>query len=159
MSLRPSLRATALALTTLALAAAAHTLSAPTASAGAAAPAAKPAAAPAAKPAAAATTSLPAPPGLAKGDATKGAAKYKVLCVACHKVDGTGGFKTTGNPTPNWTLKKTWDATRTEGFMRGCIVNGNIKSGMVAWGKTGQLKPQEVEDMIAYIMTHKAKAK
>jgi hypothetical protein len=26
-------------------------------------------------------------------------------------------------------------------------------------GKTGQLKPQEVEDMIAYIMTYKAKAK
>jgi mono/diheme cytochrome c family protein len=100
-----------------------------------------------------------APPAPAKGDPAKAVAKYKVLCVACHKADGSGGFKSTGNPTPNWTLKKTWDATRTEAFMRDCIVNGKIKSGMVPWGKTGQLKPQEIEDMIAYVMTFKAKAK
>ena len=143
MSLRPSFRAAALALSAVAVAAAAYAAAAP---------------APAAKPAAAAT-SMAAPAGVTKGDATKGAAKYKVMCVACHKADGSGGFKSTGNPTPNWTLKKTWDATRTEGFLRNCIVNGNSKSGMVAWGKTGALKPQEVEDMIAFVMTHKAKAK
>jgi len=155
MSLRLSFRAVALALSTVAFAAAVHALHASPA----AAQAPKPAAA-AAKPAApAAAASLAAPAGVTKGDAAKGAAKYKVLCVACHKADGTGGFKTTGNPTPNWTLKKTWDATRTEGYLRNCIVNGNLKSGMVAWGKSGQLKPQEVEDMIAYIVTHKAKAK
>ena len=143
MSLRPSFRAAALALSAVAVAAAAYAAAAP---------------APAAKPAAAATW-MAAPAGVTKGDATKGAAKYKVMCVACHKADGSGGFKSTGNPTPNWTLKKTWDATRTEGFLRNCIVNGNSKSGMVAWGKTGALKPQEVEDMIAFVMTHKAKAK
>ena len=155
MSLRLPLRAAALALSTAALLAAVYFVSASPA----AAQAAK-AAAPAAKAAApAAAGSLAAPAGVAKGDPAKGAAKYKVMCVACHKADGTGGFKTTGNPTPNWTLKKTWDATRTEGFLRDCIVNGKIKSGMVAWGKTGQLKPQEVEDMIAYILTFKAKAK
>jgi len=149
MSLRQTFRAAALALTATAVIAAAFA-SQPT---NAAAQAAKPAA-PAAKPAAPA-----AKPAAAKGDAAKGAAKYKVLCVACHKADGTGGFKSTGNPTPNWTLKKTWDATRTEAYMRDCIVNGKMKSGMVAWGKTGQMKPQEVEDMIAYILTFKAKAK
>ena len=145
MSRRPSLRATALALSTVAFAAAAY--------AAATAPAAKPAAA------ATAPTTLAAPAGVTKGDPAKGAAKYKVLCVACHKADGTGGFKSTGNPTPNWTLKKTWDATRTDGYLRDCITNGKMKSGMVPWGKTGQLKPQEVEDMIAFVMTHKAKAK
>src|SRR5262245_59931340 len=100
-----------------------------------------------------------AAPPPAKGDPAKAAAKYKTLCVACHKADGTGGFKSTGNPTPNWTLKKTWDATRTEAYIRDCMVNGKIKSGMVPWGKSGQLKPQEIEDMIAYVMTFKAKAK
>lgn len=155
MSLRLSFRAAALALSAVGFAAAVYAVSASPA----AAEAAK-AAAPAAKPAAAtAPTTMAAPAGVTKGDATKGAAKYKVMCVACHKADGSGGFKSTGNPTPNWLLKKTWDATRTEGYFRDCIVNGKMKSGMVAWGKTGQLKPQEVEDMIAFILTHKAKAK
>lgn len=138
MSFRHHLRAIPVALTVAALVAAGYSVSAS---------AAPPAAAPA--PAKAA----------GKGDPAKAAAKYKVLCVTCHKADGSGGFKSTGNPTPNWTLKKTWDATRTEAFLRECIVNGKIKSGMVPWGKTGQLKPQEVEDMIAYILTFKAKAK
>ena len=143
MSLRPSFRAAAVALSSVAIAAAAYAAAAP----------------PAAKPAAAAATTMAAPAGVTKGDAAKGAAKYKVMCVACHKADGSGGFKSTGNATPNWLLKKTWAPTHTEGFLRNCIVNGNMKSGMIAWGKTGQLKPQEVEDMIAFIMTHKAKAK
>ena len=145
MSLRPSFRAAALALSAVAVAAAAYAAAAP-------APAAKPAAA-------AAPTTLAAPAGVTKGDATKGAAKYKVMCVACHKADGSGGFKSTGNPTPNWTLKKTWDATRTDAYLRDCITNGKLKSGMVAWGKTNQLKPAEIDNMIAYIKTFKAAAK
>lgn len=106
------------------------------------------------------TVAAPAAPAKAaagKGDAAKGAAKYKTLCVACHKPDGSGGYKAAGNPTPNWTLKKTWDATRTEAYLRDCITNGKIKSGMVPWGKT--LKPAEIDDMIAHIHTIKAKAK
>jgi mono/diheme cytochrome c family protein len=103
------------------------------------------------------TVAAPAAP--AKGDAAKAAAKYKTLCVACHKPDGSGGYKAAGNPTPNWTLKKTWDATRTDAYLRDCMTNGKIKSGMVAWGKSGVLKPAEIEDMIAYIRTIKAKAK
>ena len=101
----------------------------------------------------------PAKAAAAGGDAAAGKAIFKVKCIACHKVDGTGGFKVTGNPTPNWTLKKTWDATRTDAYLRDCITNGKLKSGMVAWGKTGQLKPPQIEDMIAYIKTFKAAAK
>ncbi len=107
----------------------------------------------------AAAFAVTAAAGPAKGDAAAGQALYKTKCIACHKVDGSGGFKVTGNPTPNWLLKKTWDATRTDDFMRDCIVNGKLKSGMVAWGKTGQLKPQQVEDMVVFIRTFKAKAK
>ena len=107
----------------------------------------------------AAATTPAAPAKAAAGDAKAGKAKFDVLCVACHKKDGTGGFKVTGNPTANWTLKKTWDATRTDAYLRDCITNGKLKSGMVAWGKTGQVKPAEVENLIAYIKTFKAAAK
>ena len=104
------------------------------------------------------SSSAPAPAGKA-GDPVAGKAIFQTKCIACHKKDGTGGFKVTGNPTPNWTLKKTWDATRTDAYLRDCITNGKIKSGMVAWGKTGQVKPNQIEDLIAYIKTFKAAAK
>jgi len=107
--------------------------------------------------AAAATKAASATP--AAGNADAGKAIFKVKCVACHKVDGTGGFKVTGNPTPNWTLKKTWDATRTDAYLRDCITNGKVKSGMVAWVKSGQVKPADAENLIAYIKTFKAAAK
>jgi len=110
-------------------------------------------------PALAATTTPAAPAKAAAGDAKAGLAIFKVKCVACHKVDGTGGFKVTGNPTPNWTLKKTWDATRTDAYLRDCITNGKTKSGMVAWVKSGTLKAQDAENLIAYIKTFKAAAK
>jgi len=101
----------------------------------------------------------PAPAAPAAANAATGKAKFGVMCVACHKKDGTGGFKAAGNPTPNWTLKKTWDATRTDAYLRDCITNGKIKSGMVAWGKSKALTPAQIEDMIAYIHTFKAAAK
>ena len=140
MSVRHTFRAVAQALTAAALFAATLALGAP---------------ATPAKTAAATPTKAAA----GAGDAAAGKAKFKVLCIACHKADGSGGFKVTGNPTPNWTLKKTWDATRTDAFLRDCITNGKIKSGMVPWGKNGQLKPAEIENMIAYIKTFKAAAK
>lgn len=95
--------------------------------------------------------------GPSKGNAAAGKAVFTTKCVACHKADGTGGIKLTGNPTPNWKLPKTWaDPARVKGgddFLRDCITNGKVKSGMVAWGKTGQLKPAQIEDLIAYINT------
>ena len=91
-----------------------------------------------------------------KGNPVAGKSLYTTKCVACHKADGTGGIKLTGNVTPNWKDPKIWaDPVRKNAdvFMRDCIQNGKIKSGMVAWGKTGQLKPQQIEDLIAYIHT------
>jgi len=143
MSLRDPLRATAVALVVFAVSAAALG----TAFAAAATTAAKPAA------------TTPATSKPAAGDAKAGKAKFEVTCIACHKKDGTGGFKVTGNPTANWTLKKTWDATRTDAYLRDCITNGKAKDGMVAWGKTGQIKPDMIENLIAYIKTFKAAAK
>jgi mono/diheme cytochrome c family protein len=88
----------------------------------------------------------------AKGNPTAGKPLYTQKCVACHKADGSGGVKLTGNPTPSWKDAKRM-AKVTDAQLRECIVNGVPKSGMVAWGKTGQLKPQQIEDVIAYIRT------
>ncbi|HTR97317.1 MAG TPA: c-type cytochrome [Candidatus Acidoferrales bacterium] len=92
--------------------------------------------------------------GPAKGDPAKGKAIFNVKCIACHKTDGSGGVKLTGNPTPNWKDPKTWaDPKRKAGdaYLRDCITNGKLPSGMIAWGKTGQLKPADISNVIAYI--------
>jgi cytochrome c oxidase cbb3-type subunit 3 len=93
--------------------------------------------------------------GPAKGNAAAGKAIYAVKCIACHKADGSGGIKLTGNATPNWKDPKVWaDPKRaTDDFMRDCITNGKAPSGMVAWGKSGQIKPADIENLIVYIRT------
>jgi cytochrome c oxidase cbb3-type subunit 3 len=98
---------------------------------------------------------LAATTGPSKGNAALGKAIFTKNCVVCHKANGTGGVKLTGNPTPNWTDAKTWaDPKRaTDDYFRDCITNGKVKSGMVAWGKSGQLKPADIENAIAYIHT------
>ena len=93
--------------------------------------------------------------GPAKGNAAAGKAIFAVKCIVCHKADGSGGIKLTGNPTPNWKDPKVWgDPKRaTDDYFRECITNGKTPSGMVAWGKTGQVKPSDIENLIVYIRT------
>jgi len=92
--------------------------------------------------------------GPSKGNAAAAKAIYSSKCIVCHKADGSGGVKLTGNATPNWKDPKLWaDPKHNDDFLRDCMVNGKIKSGMVAWGKTGQLKPADIENLIAYIHT------
>src|SRR5438874_1980649 len=90
-----------------------------------------------------------------KGNAEAAKAIFTSKCIVCHKADGTGGVKLTGNPTPNWKDPKTWaDPKRAkDDYFRDCITNGKLTSGMVAWGKTGQIKPADIENLIAYIHT------
>lgn len=103
-----------------------------------------------------AVAAISASAGPPKGTAAAGKPIYTSKCVACHKADGSGGVKLTGNPTPSWKdAKRMADPKITDDYLRNCIVNGVVKSGMVAWGKTGQLKPQQIEDLIAYIRTLK----
>ncbi len=106
-------------------------------------------------PAATGAAAATAAPG--KGDPKLGLAVFKAkACATCHKADGTGGVKLTGNPTPNWKDPKTWaDPKRknVDAYLRDCITNGKMPSGMVAWGKTGQIKPPDIENLIAYIHT------
>jgi mono/diheme cytochrome c family protein len=89
-----------------------------------------------------------------KGDPKLGLAMFKAkACATCHKADGSGGVKLTGNPTPNWKDPKIWadPKRKDDDYFRDCITNGKAKSGMVAWGKTGQVKPADIENLIAYI--------
>jgi mono/diheme cytochrome c family protein len=97
--------------------------------------------------------------GPSKGDPAAGKKIFAVKCVACHKADGSGGVKLTGNPTPNWRdAKRMADSTHSDDYLRDCITNGKIKSGMVAWSKAG-VKPAEIENLIAYIRTFSAPKK
>ena len=97
--------------------------------------------------------------GPSKGNAAAGKAIFMVKCIVCHKADGTGGIKLTGNPTPNWKDAKVWNDPKraTDDYFRDCITNGKAPSGMVAWGKTGQIKPNQIEDLIAYIRSFSKK--
>jgi mono/diheme cytochrome c family protein len=102
-----------------------------------------------------ATTGAATTTGASKGNAAAAKAIFTSKCIVCHKADGSGGVKLTGNPTPNWKDPKIWadPKRKTDDYFRDCITNGKTPSGMVAWGKTGQIKPADIENLIAYIHT------
>lgn len=81
-------------------------------------------------------------------------------CATCHKVDGSGGFKLSGNPTPNWRdAKRMSDPKYGDDYLRECIMNGRPKSGMPSWGKSGVVKSKDIVHVIAYIHTFSAPKK
>ena len=92
--------------------------------------------------------------GLAQsgGNAAKGKGVFMKNCMVCHNADGSGGKKitATGNPSRDFRDPKFW-AERTDTQIRETINKGVVKSGMIAW--KGILKPQEIEDVMAYIKT------
>jgi cytochrome c oxidase cbb3-type subunit III len=97
--------------------------------------------------------------GPSKGDPAAGKKIFKDKCVACHKPDGSGGVKVTGNPTPDFRdAKRMNDPKYNDDYLRDCITNGKTKSGMVAWSKQG-VKPAQIENLIAYIRTFSAEKK
>jgi mono/diheme cytochrome c family protein len=89
---------------------------------------------------------------LAKGDPARGKSVYTKTCILCHFADGSGGKKLlpTGKPSRDFRDPAFW-ATRTDEQLRATVNNGMPKSGMVAW--KGILKPQEIEDVLAYEKT------
>ena len=86
------------------------------------------------------------------GDPGKGKGVFMKNCMVCHNADGSGGKKLTptGNPSRDFRDPKFW-AERTDAQVRDVINKGVVKSGMIAW--KGILKPQEIEDVIAYVKT------
>ena len=102
--------------------------------------------------AASAETPKPAP-----GDPAAGKKIFQVKCVPCHKADGSGGIKLTGNPTPNWRdPKRMADPKYTDDYFRDCMTNGKVKSGMQPITKIG-VDLKEVPNLIAYIRTFSQK--
>jgi len=99
---------------------------------------------------------LPALAGVKPGDAAKGKAVFTKNCVICHNADGSGGKKLTaaGNPSRDFRDAKFW-SERTDEQIRAVINAGVPKSGMITW--KGILKPQEIEDVMAYIKTFNKK--
>jgi cytochrome c oxidase cbb3-type subunit 3 len=93
---------------------------------------------------------VPALAAVKPGDATRGKAVFTKNCVICHNADGSGGKKLTpnGNPSRDFRDAKFW-AARTDDQIRTVINTGVPKSGMITW--KGILKPQEIEDVMAYI--------
>jgi mono/diheme cytochrome c family protein len=88
-----------------------------------------------------------------KGVAALGKKIFLVRCIACHKPDGSGGVKLTGNPTPDWRdAKRMADPKHDDAYLRDCITNGKPKSGMPTWSKQG-VKPADIENLIAFIRT------
>ncbi|MEP7027235.1 MAG: cytochrome c [Candidatus Eisenbacteria bacterium] len=87
---------------------------------------------------------------LPKGDPVKGKAVFSKNCVICHNADGSGGKKLTanGNASRDFRDSSFW-AGHTDEQVRAVINEGVPKSGMITW--KGILKPQEIEDVIAYI--------
>lgn len=96
-----------------------------------------------------------APAGSAPaGNAAAGKAIYAVRCVACHKVDGSGGVPLGKTKTPNWTNPATWSEPKrkeVDAYLRNAITNGDLPKGMVPFVKSGQLTPAEAEQLIAHI--------
>ena len=87
---------------------------------------------------------------LPKGDPVKGKAVFSKNCVICHNADGSGGKQLTanGNASRDFRDPSFW-ASHTDEQVRTVINEGVPKSGMITW--KGILKPQEIEDVIAYI--------
>lgn len=102
-----------------------------------------------------------APVAASAGDAAAGRKIFLARsCATCHKADGSGGIKLTGNATPNWRDAKFMSTpAQSDSVLRDCITNGRPKSGMPAWVRTGQVKAEQVPDLIAYIRTFSAKKK
>lgn len=99
-------------------------------------------------------TPLHAAAPTAKGDAEIGKGIYDQKCVSCHEADGSGGVPLGTGKTPNWTSAATWAEPKRkvrDAYLRASITHGNIAKGMVPFVKTGQLKPAEVEHLIAHI--------
>lgn len=110
---------------------------------------------------AAAVLSLPAfaGPFELKGDAAKGEAQYKTMCVSCHgeKGDGTGAAAAALTPKPtNFTDAANADRL-TEEWVYKMVKEGGAANGksplMVSW--SGAMNDQQIRDVSAYVLKFK----
>lgn len=91
----------------------------------------------------------------AAADAAKGKDVYESRCSFCHGVEGKGdgpaGAALQPKPT-NFTQPTYWK-TATPEMARMIVTNGKPGTAMVPFGQA--LKPNEIEDVVAYLQTFK----
>lgn len=94
-----------------------------------------------------------------KGDAARGEAQFKTLCVSCHgeKGDGTGAAAAALTPKPT-NFGDAANAERlTDEWVYKMVKNGGAANGkspmMVAW--SGALNDQQIRDVAAYVLKFK----
>jgi mono/diheme cytochrome c family protein len=89
------------------------------------------------------------------GETAKGKGVYDTRCSFCHgssgKGDGPAGAALQPRPT-NFTDPAFWKTASPE-IIKLVIVNGKPGTAMVPFGQT--LKPNEIEDVMAYLQTMK----
>jgi cytochrome c oxidase cbb3-type subunit 3 len=94
-----------------------------------------------------------------KGDAAKGEANYKTLCVSCHgeKGDGNGPAGAALNPKPTNFTDPANSERLTDEWVYKMVKNGGAANGkspmMVAW--SGALNDQQIRDVAAYVLKFK----
>lgn len=94
-----------------------------------------------------------------KGDAAKGEAHFKQLCVSCHgeKGDGTGAAAAALNPKPTSFADPANADRLTDEWVYKMVKDGGAANGksamMVAW--SGVLKDDQIRDVAAYVLKFK----
>ncbi len=97
-----------------------------------------------------------------KGDAAKGEAQYKAMCVACHgeKGDGNGPAGAALTPKPTNFAAPDAAARLTDEYTYKVIKEGGAAVGksplMVAWA--GSMKDDELRNVAAYVLKLKGPA-
>lgn len=98
-----------------------------------------------------------------KGDAAKGEAKFKELCVVCHgeKGDGTGAGGAALDPKPTNFTDPANAARLTDEYVYKMVKDGGAANGrsplMVAWN--GILNDEQIRDVSAYVLKFKPAGK
>jgi cytochrome c oxidase cbb3-type subunit 3 len=94
-----------------------------------------------------------------KGDAAKGEATFKTMCVSCHgeKGDGNGPSGAALTPKPTNFTDPANAERLTDEYVYNVVKNGGASVGksplMVAW--SGSLKDDQLRDVAAYVLKFK----
>jgi mono/diheme cytochrome c family protein len=88
------------------------------------------------------------------GDAAKGKAIFSKTCVGCHGESGKGDGSAAAalNPKPKDLSDKAYNTKLDDTFLHNIITKGGAAVGKAPMMPPfGQLKPQDVDDVVAYI--------
>jgi mono/diheme cytochrome c family protein len=97
---------------------------------------------------------VPLAPAASAGDSAKGKAIFSKTCAGCHGESGKGDGSASAalNPKPKDLSDKAFNKTLDDTFLHNIITKGGAAVGKAPMMPPfAQLKPQEVDDVVAYI--------